>query len=129
MDFGLEGNHSSSLARSGVAPEVNRACLFFNVTTLTPRPSLTGAGMMRPAASEECHEEVASATRRKPLGVDDGRQKETRLPRQDVIRDASTSELQKHPECEVLLACAAKRSQSRRSDIDEDTAAATPREK
>ena len=29
-----------------------------------------------------------------------GRQKETRLPRQDVIHDASE---QKHPECDVLL--------------------------
>ena len=62
-----KGIAPSCLARSGVAPEVNRPCLSFNMTTLTPRPSPTGAGMMTPAASEECHDErieVASATQR-----------------------------------------------------------------
>ena len=38
-------------------------------------------------------------------------------------------ELQKHLECDVLLACAATRSRSRRSDLYEDTAAATARKK
>ena len=39
----------------------------FNMTTLTPLPSPTGAGKMTPAASEECREErveVTPATRR-----------------------------------------------------------------
>ena len=49
----------------------------------------------------------------------------TRLPRQDVIHDASTSELQKHLECDVLLASTATPSRKRRSDKDENTAAAT----
>ena len=38
-------------------------------------------------------------------------------------------ELQEHLGCDVLLACAATRSRSRRSDVDEDTAAATTRKK
>ena len=38
-------------------------------------------------------------------------------------------ELQEHLEWDVLLACAATRSRDRRSDVDEDTAAATAREK
>ena len=37
--------------------------------------------------------------------------------------------LQEHLECDVLLACAATQSRDRRSDVDEDTAAATAREK
>ena len=45
-----------------------------------------------------------------------GRQKETRLPRQDVIRDASTSGGTETSQCDVLLACAATRSWSRRND-------------
>ena len=56
-------------------------------------------------------------------------EKGTRLPRQGVMHDASTSELQKHLGCDVLLACAATRSQSCRSDRDENTAAATARKK
>ena len=36
-------------------------------------------------------------------------------------------ELQEHLEWDVLLACAATRSQGRRRDVDEDTAAATAR--
>ena len=36
-------------------------------------------------------------------------------------------ELQGHQEWDVLLACAATRSQGRRRDVDEDTAAATAR--
>ena len=38
-------------------------------------------------------------------------------------------ELKEHLECDVLLACAATRSRGRRSDVDEDTAAATTRKK
>ena len=38
-------------------------------------------------------------------------------------------ELQEHLECDVLLACAATQSRGRRSDVDEDTAAATARKK
>ena len=38
-------------------------------------------------------------------------------------------ELQEHLECDVLLACAATRNRGRRSDVDEDTAAATARKK
>ena len=38
-------------------------------------------------------------------------------------------ELQKRPKCDVLLACAATRSRSRRGDMDENTAAATARKK
>ena len=116
----------------------------FNMTTPTPRCSLTGVGMKTPAASEECQEEraeVTPATRRwqchlerefrdrrnnwamflSNLSCKDrkcGRQKETRLPRQDVIRDASTSGGAETSR-DVLLACAATSSRSRRSDTDE----------
>ena len=38
-------------------------------------------------------------------------------------------ELQEHLECDVLLACAVTRSQGHRSDVDEDAAAATARNK
>ena len=36
-------------------------------------------------------------------------------------------EMQEHLEWDVLLACAAERSRGRRSDVNEDTAAATAR--
>ena len=53
-----------------------------------------------------------------------------RLPRQDVIRDASTSGVAETSERDVLLACAATRSRgSRRSDGTNNTAAATERSK
>ena len=51
--------------------------------------------------------------------VQEGEKKETRLPQQDVIRDTSTSGGAETSKWDVLLACAATSSRSRRSDMNE----------